>query len=352
MPRSKCNTFTPQPIENMKAISKLITLVATGSVAVWFSLSIQAQSIDPATGLPSAPARPAMVNPRLPAVPPGPINHDPKTGLPMFYTEGAVLDTGRKIVLVEEFMAKSEYDDALQLLLDNHHQFKLEEPLSLLMPDWIELSRRFPKAKAALIEIRDQYQHEFDAGRGFGLLFGELNNLNRQLDQDDATYALFQSIRQKDPVLAEQCFGAIAPLLIQRGEFDLCMSYVGDPKENLYSIRKGYESALDNIRRQLESQRRIDQRQAKMNQRFGLTNNLDAQFVADDFAAMQNKTAKDNFVNAARQLIHILVGAGHQAEAEEIQKQARAVLDDARLKSAISDAEERIHRLSAQTDEG
>lgn len=254
------------------------------------------------------------------------------------------MQSAKTMNMVEALMTKSQYDDALQLLLDNHQQLKLDEPLHILVPDWIELGRRFPKAKATLIGIRDQYQDDFFAGRGFPLLFGEINTINSQLDQDDATYALFQSIRQKDKKLAEQCFGSIAPLLIQRGEFDLCMSYVGDPKEKFYSIQKGYEKALDNIRRQIEWQRQTDQRQAKMNQRLGLPNNLEAQLVTDDLAAMQTKTTEDNFVNATRQLIYILVGTGHKAEAEEIQKQAMAVLDNARLKSAVSDAEAKIKK--------
>lgn len=329
---------------NMKVVSNIIILVATCSIAAWFSLSIQAQGVGPATGLPASPARPATLNPRLPAVLSGPINHDPKTGRPMFYTPGAVLQSGRTILLVEALMTKSQYDDALQLLLDNHQQLKLDEPLYMLVPDWIELGRRFPKARATLIEIRDGYQNDSYAGRGFPLLFDEINTINSQLDQDDATYALFQSIRQKDQKLAEQCFGSIAPLLIQRGEFDLCMSYVGDPKVYFFPIRKAHEGALDNIRRQVEWQRKIDRRQAKMNQRLGLTNNLEAQLVTDDLAAMQNKSAEDDFVNATRQMIQILVGARHKAEAEEIQKQAMAVLDDARLKSAVSDAEMKIKK--------
>jgi len=216
--------------------------------------------------------------------------------------------------------------------------------------DWIELGRRFPKARAALIEIRDQYQNDFSAGRGFPLLFGEINTINSQLDQDDATYALFQSIRKNDKKLAEQCFESLAPLLIRRNEFDLCLSYITDPKEYFISIQKVHEKALDDIRRQTDWQRQIDQRQAKINQRLRLTNNLEIQAVTDDFAAMQNKTAADDFVNATRQLIRILVGAGHKTEAEEIQKQAMAFLDDARLKSAVSDAAEITQSLPARTD--
>jgi hypothetical protein len=337
-------------MKTRKAISKFILFVATCSIAACSSLSSRAQTIDQTTGLPSASARPATVNHSLTAMPSGPINHDAKTGLPMFYTPGATMQSGRTMNLVEALMTKSQYEEALQLLLDNHQQLKLDEPLHMLVLDWIELGRRFPKARAALIEIRDQYQNDFSAGRGFPLLFGEINTINSQLDQDDATYALFQSIRKNDKKLAEQCFESLAPLLIRRNEFDLCLSYITDPKEYFISIQKVHEKALDDIRRQTDWQRQIDQRQAKINQRLRLTNNLEIQAVTDDFAAMQNKTAADDFVNATRQLIRILVGAGHKTEAEEIQKQAMAFLDDARLKSAVSDAAEITQSLPARTD--
>jgi hypothetical protein len=51
--------------------------------------------------------------------------------------------------------------------------------------------------------------------------------------------------------------------------------------------------------------------------------------------------ADKRFVGHVRQLIEILVGAGRKADAESIRDQAVALLDDARLKSAVSDAEKK-----------
>ena len=47
-----------------------------------------------------------------------------------------------------------------------------------------------------------------------------------------------------------------------------------------------------------------------------------------------SKLSDDRFVGQTCQLIEILVGTGHQADAEKIRDEAVAVLDDARLKSA------------------
>jgi hypothetical protein len=352
----------------MKAVSKFILFVAACLTVAWFSLSIQAQDIDPPTSLPAASTKSAGVNPAtgLPAAPSGPAHLDPKTGLPMgltlddigqhTYPAGAVPQSLTILPEVEELIEKSKYDDALQLLLDNHQQFKLNDPLAeTLLPDWIELSRRFPKAKAALIEIRDQYQNEFDAGRGYQLLFGELSAINSQLQQDDSTYALFQSIRKKDRKLAEQCFGTIAPLLIKRGEFDLCLSYVGDPKENFDSIRGSYDWTLAHQHHADLLKRQSDQQLAQINQQLGLTNHVKPLFDPNYYppppvpvnpVPSPRDFTEDSFVNRTRQLIEILVGAGRKAEAEEIQGKAVAVLDDPRLKSAVSDATQQVQKLS------
>ena len=56
------------------------------------------------------------------------------------------------------------------------------------------------------------------------------------------------------------------------------------------------------------------------------------------------KYAEDRFVSQTCQLIEILVGVGRKADAEKIRDQAVAVLDDARLKSAVSDAEARVRK--------
>jgi hypothetical protein len=52
--------------------------------------------------------------------------------------------------------------------------------------------------------------------------------------------------------------------------------------------------------------------------------------------------ADNLLVGNTRQLIEILVGAGHKADAENIRTQALALLDDPRLQSAVTDAEKKI----------
>ena len=58
-----------------------------------------------------------------------------------------------------------------------------------------------------------------------------------------------------------------------------------------------------------------------------------------DTSELMKKAAADRFMGQLCQLIKILVVTGDKAEAENIRDQAVAVLDDPRLRSAVSDAE-------------
>ena len=107
------------------------------------------------------------------------------------------------------------YEEALQRHLWLHHQALEIAPslfglrMSFWLSDWAELAQRFPKAKQALIEIRDQKTRELAAGRGDLGLFIDVDRINSDLRDDGATLALSKQIEQADPELAKQC----APLL-------------------------------------------------------------------------------------------------------------------------------------------
>jgi hypothetical protein len=161
----------------------------------------------------------------------------------------------------------------------------------------------------------------------------DVANINRELQDEDATYALFKSTQQKDPQLAQQCYYAAEDLLARKGEYALCLSYIGDPQAKFETIRIGLELERNSQKRMAEVQQRI----AEENRKRGLTN----AWSPPDTSAMLKKSADDRFVGKTRQLIEILVATGHTDEAGNIRDQAISILDDARLKSAVSDAEKK-----------
>jgi hypothetical protein len=246
--------------------------------------------------------------------------------------------------------AAGQYEEALQRYLWFHnHEQEFGDPyadavrLTFALSDWEELSRRYPKAKRALIEIRDNKTKEIAQGRGYLELFRDVQAINHELQDDDATYALFKTVREKDPKLAGQVYGSVEPLLVSKGEYQWCLSYMGDPQGRFDSIRRGFDTERENQKRMAEMHQRTAQQMATINQQRGLY------WSPPDTRVMMKKSAEDRFVGQTRQLIEILVATGRKADAGGIRDQAVAILDDARLKSAISDVEEKIQQRSLRT---
>jgi serine/threonine protein kinase len=214
----------------------------------------------------------------------------------------------------KDFMSKGAYEEALQRHIWYHnHALEIDSAhsavrLSFALSDWMELARRYPKAKQALVEIRDNKTRAIAEGRGYSEMVQEVQAINHELQDDDATYALFKTIRGKDPKLAAQSYFYLEPLLVSKGEYQWCLSHMDDPQRRFDLIRQGF----------------------------------DMSWSPPDASAMIKKSAEDRFVGQTCQLIEILVATDHKADAEGIRDQAVAVLDDPRLKSAVDDAAQKV----------
>jgi serine/threonine protein kinase/tetratricopeptide (TPR) repeat protein len=243
----------------------------------------------------------------------------------------------------KDLMEKGRYEDALQrhLWYFNHaleyDQGQTGVRLSFALSQWVELGRRYPKAKEALTEIRDRDARRLVEGKGYANLFTDVQAINRELQDEDATYELFKTIREKDPQLAGQCYFWVESLLAAKGEYQWCYDHMGDPQERFDSIQRLFDMERANHQRMAATQQKTRQMIAEMNQKNGWTNA--PSFSPPDTSAMLKKSTEDRFVGQVRQLIEILVATDHQADAEKIQAQAISVLDDSRLESAVSDAE-------------
>jgi hypothetical protein len=241
---------------------------------------------------------------------------------------------------LHELIHHGRYAEALQLCHSFHNSMK-NSSVTAIIPDWIELGRRFPQAREDLIEIRDHDLREFSQGRGYSDLFGEVDFINSGLHQDDSTYALFKTIREKDPELAQQCFSFVEGLLVAKGEYQWCYDHMGDPQGVFDGIYQNLDQHLAEQRRMAELHQETAQRMETFNRQQGRTN----LWSQPDYASSALKRfAHDNFVGGTRQLIEILVATNHKADAEKIRDEAVAILDDPRLQSAVSDAETKIKK--------
>jgi hypothetical protein len=147
--------------------------------------------------------------------------------------------------------------------------------------------------------------------------------------------ALFKTIEQRDPRLAQECFNYAEDRLFQKGDYVTCRKHLGDPQKAFDRIRQGWQR-MKQFEQQNEARR---EEQKERFQAMAKTNALFAQIP--DFPSPP-PFADDNFVRQTRQLIEILVATGSKSDAENIQTQALAALKDPRLQTAVQDAETTI----------
>lgn len=204
-----------------------------------------------------------------------------------------------------------------------------------------ELVRRYPKAKQAMINIRDRTMREFSATDGDpATRFKEISVLNFIVHDEDGTVALFKTLGQTNPQLARECYGYVDFTLVQRGEYALCDKYLGDPQKRFDAIcrlRQVFLHSTDNFPASfLEFEKRFI---GSLNRQMGLE---DSPLRNKSIAEHQKDAAHDLFVREARTLIEILVATGHGADAEKIRAEALLVVDDPGVRSAVTDAEQKL----------
>ena len=170
----------------------------------------------------------------------------------------------------------------------------------------------------------------------------EIASINEQLRESDATVALFKTIGTRDRKLAEQCYGFMEPTFVARGEYELCLNYIGDPQAKFDTLLRNREQ----MRNMAERQNARWQQQVERMKELAQASNSVFPNGQVPFPPDMAKMADAGFVAQTRNLIEILVATGRKADAEKIQSQAMAVLDDVRLKAAVSDATEQVLKHS------
>ena len=307
--------------------------------------------INPATGLSANPHKQAAfgVDPAEAPV--------PDTDWAPDLLPGEKPDLTKILDEAKDLMQRHAYEESLQ----RHLWFHRHEPeygdsyqnivrLNSAISEWVELGQRYPKARQALLDIRDHATHECLEGRGYSDLFSEIASINHELEAEAATCQLYKTLLVKDPQLAQQCFNWAEDSLLAQGEYALCRQIRGEPQAGFRSLQEGYERQLANQKQMAEMQRQSQARLAEIFQKNGQTNLL--AYSPPDPSARLEENAKRSFVAGVRRLIEIQVGSGHLADAEAIRDEAVKVLDDPLLQSAVSDAEIQVRKPLAAPQSG
>ena len=228
--------------------------------------------IDPATGRPATPGKPAASGPATGPrfIPNSLAQIDPLTGLPARApransapSEPAAAGASSLLQRARELQDQGRFEATLQCYLTYYSQTRTSAtngPLASALPDWVELGQRYPKAKQALYEIRDNDIREFVEGRGRQDLFSELAEINAALGEKESSYALFLGIEQADPPLARECYLFLESALVERGEYELCARYLDNPLARFEIVRHSFEMSQAIARDLAELSQRTDRR--------------------------------------------------------------------------------------------
>jgi hypothetical protein len=209
---------------------------------------------------------------------------------------------------------QGKYEEALQKHIWFHENaLKYDRSLtgvrlSFALADWVELGKKYPKAREALVAIRDKDTKAVRDGDGSFDLFRDVKGINWALGEGPKTAELFKTLHEKQPDLAKQCYLAAEEELVASREYQLCGAYVPDPIRRLDSIKRKRVTEL--------------------------------QLAKDDDTPLK-RYAEESFVEETCRLIDILVGSGRKQEAETVRERALAVRDDPAIRQAVEKAAER-----------
>jgi hypothetical protein len=215
-----------------------------------------------------------------------------------------ILDQARALA------AEGKYEEALQKHLWYHENAVKIDPSnsgvrrSFALAYWVELGEKYPKAKEALLAIRDKDAKAINEGRGSIDLFRDVRAINDELNEKPKTVALFKVIHDKHPDLAKLCYPSAEKDLAAGREYKIAISYIPDPLKRFDQIKE---------RRELTLRRASGDSHRK-------------------------EFAESSFTEDSCRLIEILVGGGRKPDAERVRERALTVRDDPKIREAVDKA--------------
>lgn len=180
--------------------------------------------------------------------------------------------------------------------------------LSFALNDWMDLAAHYPPALDALKLLRDEAEQRFDDGSKTAHTVMEIAALNRVLNDDERTRAMFETLAENDPTTAKLVFAIVRPSLVKVKAYTLCGKFL-DPQQDLERLR------------------RMRQMQSDAGGAMGKT-------ALFDMSALSTQT----FAKDAATLIALLVLNDRKQEAENIATTAKSEIADTSLHTIIDAA--------------
>jgi hypothetical protein len=221
-------------------------------------------------------------------------------------------DMQKYLADTQEMVRQGKHQEALDRFIWFHGHALEHDPamggvrLSFALMYWKSLGDVFPPATTAMVELRDRTTQNVTDKQGTFAQFHDVMALNRTLAEDSKTVDLFQTLDQTQPDLARQCWIVAKDAVIKAKRYDLVRKYFGNPARDFVRIKAMYD----------------------------LNTKL---YDKPNVGGPPFKAYNDNhFVEESLQLIEVALALDNPKAAKEVQEKALAVVDDQRLRDAIS----------------
>lgn len=154
----------------------------------------------------------------------------------------------------QRLAAEGKFEEALQKHIWIHnHILETDRAytgvrLSFALDAWVELGKKYPKAIAALTEIRDQKIDRLLKSEHEWSLFQDVAAINQYLKQTDSTVELFKKLDKSSPQFAAQVYPIAEEAIVKVGDYRLARKYVTNPMARLKGAQSRLESGLDRVK--------------------------------------------------------------------------------------------------------
>ncbi|MCK5222876.1 MAG: hypothetical protein KAR14_14910 [Candidatus Aminicenantes bacterium] len=212
----------------------------------------------------------------------------------------------------QDLVEEGKYQEALKRFQWFHDHALEHEPamygvrLSFALSYWKKLGDKYLPALNAIKKTRDHKTDLVAQGKGDRNLFADVMAINRTLEEDTKTVELFRKLDLNYEDMAKQCWNIAKSPVIKAKAYDLAGKYIEDFEQEFVILKKRYDRNKEMYK------------EKKFGEHF--------------------KTFSDNrFVETTIQLIDVAIALGKEKVAKQIQSEALEILDDNRLKDAISE---------------
>ena len=210
-------------------------------------------------------------------------------------------------------ISSGKYAEALERCLWFHDHALEKDPsmtgvrLSFSLADWKKLGDLYPPALKAMMEVRDKKTAQISEGKeDSAKLFHDVVALNRTLEVPQKSIELFETVIAKSSTLAKKDWHYIKSTLFEEKRYDIIKNFITHPLTEYSSIKSSYNLEMEN-------------------------------FTKINILPERMKTyAANRFVEHTLQLIDYCVAINDSKSAKEIQKMAIGLVNDNRLKDAIT----------------